>query len=468
MSRRDRRWELVDRDGDPVPTTAEDVHDAADDFRERGDVMSEAARGLKSIASGDGWTGESAETFAEAAGKTHRDLDTAASKYTDAARALNEFAHAVGVARDRTRNAIQAAEDADAQRSASSPGDGLPAGTELTDEQRDAETRRSQRHDEAVDALQAAKRRVDEAMEDLDHAAQRAEHAINAASAQFKDTRMDNFRGFVAAAVKVLEVIAVVLAVVIIIVVVVATFGAALGIGAAIVGLAAALAGPLMLAATILGGVLLAAKGFQFFAGDASFSDVVWAAVGVFGGPLIGKLGGRIAAPVLARMTSSAATATAARSSAAAASVAANQRQIAVTAYMLNALDDQGLAMVDDAIRVQQATTVADDVLSFQRGLDTVIRQGETNPNLALSFLAGDAMENTIAHATYLGRNGASMDSLASLYVGLGVQGVGGAAVNTTSLANDFSGFSLDIGPTDQLFEFDAPDRPTSVVPVGR
>ena len=88
MNRRAERWDLVDRDRDPVPATTEDVHLVADDFGDRGRVMHEAAGALQSVAREGGWKGEAAEKFSEIAEKTHEDLDAAAEKYTDAARAL--------------------------------------------------------------------------------------------------------------------------------------------------------------------------------------------------------------------------------------------------------------------------------------------------------------------------------------------------------------------------------------------
>lgn len=430
--------------------------------------MHEAAGALQSVAREGGWKGEAAEKFSEIAEKTHEDLDAAAEKYTDAARALREFASSIGVARTLTGRAVRQAEEAD-QHGRSTAGNLLEGIAEPTDDQRNDQERRERNHSSAMSDLGAAKRAVDNAMDDLDRAAERAEHAINAASEHFKDTKMDNFRGFVSAAVKVLEVIAIVLLVVIIVVVVIATFGGALGVAAGVVAVAAAIAGPLMTLATAVGAAIMVMKGFQLSQGDTTMGDFLLSVAGVFGGPLVGKIGGKLAAPVLARMTSSAAASVTTRSTAAAAQVAANQRSVAVTAYMLRALDDQGFATVDDAIRVQQASTVADDLLAFNRGIDTVIGSGDDSSSLVVRLVGADDMQRTVAHATYLGRNGATMENMAGLFSGLGVQGLGGVAVENTIRGADLIVFSEhDYSSLNQNWDLDVIDRPTSVVPVGQ
>lgn len=272
------QWELVGESSDPVPASEYDVEQVAKVFSDQGAQMNDAAKLLRQISELSGWSGKAAKEFAEKAGEGYGDLDKAAEKYVDAGAALNTFATAVGTAWTETSAAVADAVEADAQRRANATSS-LEGVDEPTDEQLTADEDRDKRLTAANSALTAARTRLVNAMEALDTAATTAAKDIRAASEQFKDSRMDDIKGFVKSAlqviVDVLQVLAVIIALVIIVLLIIGSGGAFLAF--------------LIAAAFWVGVVIFALVSVQFLMGDASAGDVAWAALGLVGGGLVSK-----------------------------------------------------------------------------------------------------------------------------------------------------------------------------------
>ena len=283
------QWELVGEGSDPVPASEYDVDRVAKVFSDQGAQMNDAAKLLRQLSELSGWSGESAKEFADKASEGYGDLDKAAEKYVDAGKALSTFATAVGTARDETKAAVDDAVAADAARrqNAESALDDIE---DPTEEDKTADEDRAERLSDANAALTAARTRLVKAMEALDKEAETAAKAIRAASEQFKDSTMDNIKGAVSSALKVivdaLQVLAIILAVVIIVLLIIGTAGAFAGV--------LALVATLTTISLYLGAAILALVTVQFLMGDAGMDDLAWAALGVFGGAAVLK-GGKAA-----------------------------------------------------------------------------------------------------------------------------------------------------------------------------
>lgn len=278
MSRRNYlEWHLVGEGSDPVPADGWDVRQVAKQFTDRGTVMDSAASTLQKFADTGEWIGEAAQKFAEKAGEAHGDLDKAAQKYLDAGTALTTFASAVDTARTETAAAVADAVDADNRRRANTSSllDGVD---DPSDDLKDADDRREDRLDGANSDLAAARTRLRNAMSALDTAADSCKRSINAASEHFKDSTWDDVKGAVASVIKVLvdalSIIAVVLAVIIIVLLVIGTGGAFLAV--------------LMTVAFWVGVAIFALTAVQLAMGDATWTDLGLAALGLVGGG-IGK-----------------------------------------------------------------------------------------------------------------------------------------------------------------------------------
>ncbi|MGJ9421825.1 hypothetical protein [Aeromicrobium sp. CF3.5] len=465
MTRRNAEWHLVGRDSDPVPADRFDVDDVAADFTARGAVMDEAAATLKAFSDLEEWTGEAAVKFADKASEAHSDLNKAGEKYTDAGAALATFADRINEARLDTWRALQDAIAADSDKRANA--DSLLDGVDdPSDELQDADDQRSDDYDAADSALTKARQDLQTAMDTLDAEANNCAARINRASEKFKDSRMDNVRGFVAAAVDVLGVIAIIIVAVVIVLLIVATAGGFLG-----ALLAGSLFAGLLTAGTVVGSMILGLTLVQFLIlDDATLGDVGLATLGVIGGPL-GKIAGKLAAPALARLAPAARTA-----------ITASTR--GSTPYQLNALgsnlargvpllgnrfplrdiaaglDSANVNMIDDAVGV------------FDTTLSTLPRAG------GLSRLMGtDGLVNTFRQVQlFKGVDGLVIDAptLTALNRAMGIEGVASVAT-VAGQGNDVAGFPESLSNTiDNIANFndtitiEAPTRPTTVVPVGR
>jgi hypothetical protein len=272
------QWELVGEGADPVPASAYDVRQVAKEFSDQGAEMEDAARLLRNISNLSGWTGKAATQLADKAQDTHGDLAKAASKYVDAGSALTTFAEAVDTARTETAAAVADAVEADAQRKSNSANllDGVD---EPTPEQVSAQDDRDKALEAANSALSAARTRLVSALDALDRAAETAAGAIRSASENFKDSRMDDIKGFVSSALAVivdaLNVLAIIIAVVIVVLLIIGTGGAFLAF--------------LVTAAFWVGAAIFALTAVQVALGDKGLGDLAWAALGLIGGGALSK-----------------------------------------------------------------------------------------------------------------------------------------------------------------------------------
>lgn len=286
MSARPGRWELLQRDSDPVPTSADDVRAAARRFERRADDLHTAHSTLTSLSKLDGWRGEAAETFAEKADDALGDIKKAADKYAEAGRAVRSFASHIQTARDRSQAALDAAVEADAARTSNSA-DPLDGVDEPTEAQKDEARAEAGRHDDAVVAAAKARRDLEDALADLSTAAGHAADKIGDASDTFGDSWWDDVKGAIrdiadvlVKICEVLEWIAVGLAVVALAIAIFATgpIWAAVATVVFVVGLVAA-------AGLLISRSLLVLSE----SGKASWSDVVWDGVGLLASAVGGK-----------------------------------------------------------------------------------------------------------------------------------------------------------------------------------
>lgn len=278
------QWELVGEGSDPVVASQDDVEDSAKIFSDQGKQMNDAASLLRQISDMAGWTGEAAKELAEKADDAYGDLDKAAEKYVDAGKALSTFAVAVGTARIESEAAVQDAVEAEAKRKANATSD-IEGVAEPTQAQKDDDEQRGKDLAAANSALSAARTRLVNALDDLDSAANTCASAIKNASEQFKDSKMDDIKGAVSSALKVivdaLQVLAIILAIVIVVLLIIGTAGAFAGV--------LALAATLSTVAFWLGAAILGLTLIQAAMGDAGINEIGWALLGVVGGGAILK-----------------------------------------------------------------------------------------------------------------------------------------------------------------------------------
>jgi uncharacterized protein YukE len=467
VTRHQGEWHLVGRDSDPVPADRFDVDDAAADFAARGAVMDEAAATLKAFSDLEEWTGEAAVKFADKASEAHSDLNKAGEKYTDAGAALAAFADRINEARLDTWKALQAAVEADEAKRANAHSllDGV---NDPSDELQDADRRRSDDHDAAISALTKARQDLDAAMDVLDAEASNCAARINQASEKFKDSRMDNIKGFVAAAVDVLNVIAIVILAIVVIVVLIAVLGP-FGIAAL---LATAGRSMLMTASAVVGVAILALTSIQFAMGEADGMDLLLATAGAVAGPL-GKWGGRLAAPALARMSTAART-----TAAASARASVGFRLNASTSSLLSRVPILGSRF--PLANTSRGLDAANDlrVTSAVARVDTALATA-TSPTAARAIAEAldiNSFAETIRVIHAVSRTGdqSLLAGVNAVRGGLSVQGIGFSAGSAALVDNVINSFEPITNTIDNIVhpldatDLSVTDRPTQIVDVGR
>jgi len=194
MSARPGEWQLLGHGSDPVPHRTYALDRLADTYEQTGEAIRESADRLRRLAELDGWTGDAAEAFAEAAEDLHGDLADAEQRYVDAGAALRRFVEPVREARSESYGALSDAERAQEEK-ARNGGDTLAGVAEPTPEQVDAQARRAGRLEAAEQDLMAARTRLDRALSALGTAADRAARDIRDAAEHGKDSRWDNVKG---------------------------------------------------------------------------------------------------------------------------------------------------------------------------------------------------------------------------------------------------------------------------------
>jgi uncharacterized protein YukE len=389
MTSRGGEWHLLDLDSDPVPPDQDEVANVADEFARRGDTMTRAARALGDASQLEEWTGKASSEFSEKAEKAHGDLDKAAQKYTDAGRAIRTYSHAVGVARDDTKAALVKAvtADQDVQRHATSKLEDVPS---PTPEQDADDQLRKEKLATARGELAEAKADLRRAMETLHAAAKTCASRIRSASEHYKDSKMDNIKGVVRAALKVLvdalNVIALVLAVVIIVLLVIGSGG---------------LLGILITGAFYLGATIFALTAVQYKMGDASKGELALATLGLIGGGT-NKLASKLTASTLKTVRSATyarqiATAKNALSPSikSALRITSNQNNLKIWA---RGMQTQAIrAAVDGTTGAVQATKVTNPLVKASGFADVVASQRQIKLLGSLGATATDARNLRLA-----------------------------------------------------------------------
>lgn len=192
---------------DPVPGDPDEVTAMARHYRDTADEISDQVARLDRIASVQGWEGEAARVFTEAAGDLVDELGKAHRRHAEVAGAVAGWAEPLRTAQSESLAALREAQAAE-QAAAASAGSLLTGVEEPTPEQKDAQDRREAAHDAAAGRLEAAKRKLEAAVSALDDAADRAADAIRDAANHHADSRWDRFKGWVQDHAGVLKVIA--------------------------------------------------------------------------------------------------------------------------------------------------------------------------------------------------------------------------------------------------------------------
>lgn len=179
---RDRKWDLLGYDSDPVPATKEGLDDIITHYKDIAAAMTEQSSLLKRIGNGDVrlLKGQAADAMRKRARESAEALGKVADRYHDVKDALVGYQDPLGTARKETGEAIDAAEDAD---KALGIAEDMPDPVNedrskddppLTDEDRDASSERSTAISTAESSLEAAKTKASKALEALQQAADTA------------------------------------------------------------------------------------------------------------------------------------------------------------------------------------------------------------------------------------------------------------------------------------------------------
>ncbi|SDF21943.1 hypothetical protein SAMN05660662_1395 [Blastococcus aurantiacus] len=196
MTARAGDWQLLGHGRDPVPGEPAHAQRLAEGYGTTADDIERLSGQLRRMSDLDGWTGEAARKFAEAAGDLAEDLSDAERRYRELAEAVHGWVAPLTRARDESAGALRDAETAeeDRRRYANDPYESV---VDPTPDQLAAQRQHTAARDDAVQRLEAARRRLDEALDDLDSAAERVAGRIRDASEHGNDGFWDNVGGWV-------------------------------------------------------------------------------------------------------------------------------------------------------------------------------------------------------------------------------------------------------------------------------
>lgn len=179
---------------DPVPGDPDQVADLARSYLDTAAEIGAQTVRLRKISELEGWQGEAARKFADAAGDLATQLGRAHDRYDDAGRALGRWPAPLQQAQAESVAALhdaQAAEhDGRATQTSLLTGVSTP-----TPEQKSADASRSRAHDEAGARLQAAQQRLQQAVDALDHEARLVATELRKAAGHWKDGFWDRVKG---------------------------------------------------------------------------------------------------------------------------------------------------------------------------------------------------------------------------------------------------------------------------------
>jgi hypothetical protein len=267
-ARNELAWDLLDRDGDPVPGDPERVTAAQRRYAGIARTIHDTADRLRKVAAADGLQGRYADAMQDKAKDVVNDLTKASGRYDAVAKAVGDYQPALADARTESAAAVRDAEDAAAAGTKAGampdPSAGrAPDAGPLTEADHAAVKARDDAAASADAALAAAKNRLQRAVDALDEAGRALERAVTAnrfKDDHLSDTTLDKFNAALKVIVKVLQWVGVALAAVALIFPGVALF---------------VVIGAVVAATVLVVDVVLAAQG------ETSWLDVAFAAVGV-------------------------------------------------------------------------------------------------------------------------------------------------------------------------------------------
>jgi uncharacterized protein YukE len=433
-------WHLLGHDRDPVTGEPDHVQRLAQGYRSTAEDIERLTGQLRRLGDLEGWRGEAAQRFAEAADDLAAELGGAERRYRDLADAVQSWVRPLSRARDESAGALSQAVTAedDRRRHATDPYVDV---VEPTPDQVAAQNRTTAAREDAEQRLSAARHRLDEVLEDLDRAAGEVADKIGAAAEHGADGLWDDVGGWVREHAPLLERIAtwlgriaLVLAVITVLVVVFVAAPAALLVGALFWGGVAVTGLQLGLHATMMASD----------AGDVTWLDIGMDVVGLVTAGLGGALA-RVVAKGAGSLRAGAATIAddagrtaqqALESGAANYTRAGNAARITDPTNPLRRWGDQYLD--DAAERVTQAgRTEADSVL------DGAVTQASRGQRV-------QAMDHDLAaDLAELERLGAMQldEGLRAQLAQLRLQGGIAAGANLTGLAGQTAEGIDDLGP---------------------
>lgn len=271
-------WSAVDLPIDPVPGDPTEIRQSASGARSIEQAITEQVNRLNSLKDGEGWESESGTKFRDSAGDLAGAIEKAKGRYTQLAAALDDWANGLeGIQREADAALVQAQDARDAHRAAANQTITAEADSPDHQDQVDAQDRALSAAQGDIDAAKAIIHRIAGpsglAGEYGDLSDRVASRIRDGADDGMKDGWFDHVKQAIHDAKGVLEAIKSILNVVALVLVV-----AAVIVAFAIPGvnlIAFAVAG--LVVASLTFGITAA----QAAAGDATASDVAWAAVGV-------------------------------------------------------------------------------------------------------------------------------------------------------------------------------------------
>lgn len=212
MSARPGEWHLLDHDSDPVPGDPLEVGDEATHYSTVATTISDQATRLRRLAEDDAaLKGYYADELQDGMNDLADDLDKIHERFAVAGSELAKLEPALDSARTRTKRALDDAVDAQTTIDANAPSDDPidPTAPPPTQDEKDADEARDNRHSAAEGALSDARTACRTAMSDFDEIADDVARRIReAADDDMKDSRWDKFKGWVGSIASTLSFVA--------------------------------------------------------------------------------------------------------------------------------------------------------------------------------------------------------------------------------------------------------------------
>jgi hypothetical protein len=271
-------WSAVGMQLDPVPGDPAEIRQSASSARSIEQAIAQQVQRLNSLKDGEGWESESGTKFRDSAGDLAGAIEKAKGRYTELAAALDEWADGLeGLQREADAALLRAQDAQDAHRAAANQTITAEADSPEHQDQVDAQDRALSAAQGDIDAAKAIIHRVagasGRAGEYGDLAGRVASRIRDGADDGMKDGWFDHVKQAIHDAKGALEVIKSILNVVALVLVVAAVIVAMAIPGVNLIAFA--------IAGLVVSSIVFGITAAQATAGDASASDVAWAAVGV-------------------------------------------------------------------------------------------------------------------------------------------------------------------------------------------